>query len=220
MLTAAGKTALTNNPRSSGFPVWSPDGSRIAFMREVIFEGNSREELFVMNSDGTGEKGLSSPGFYSDAGPDWSPDGSRIVFFSNRNEGGSRTDVYVMNADGSAQTRLTADAPSSGEPAWSPDGTKIVYAGGFDVRTHRAEDIYVMNPDGTGKANLTNAQPEEINALPDWQPLPGPRRGDYKNAAQFCQADRDFLGDEAFGTKYGTNGNGANAFGKCVSQNA
>jgi hypothetical protein len=40
--------------------------------------------------------------------------------------------------------------------------------------------------------------------------------GDYKNAAQFCKAERDFLGDAAFTHKYG---GGANAHGKCVSQN-
>jgi hypothetical protein len=50
----------------------------------------------------------------------------------------------------------------------------------------------------------------------DWQPIPGPRRSDYKNAAQFCKAERDFFGDAAFTSKYG---GGANAHGKCVSQN-
>jgi hypothetical protein len=44
-----------------------------------------------------------------------------------------------------------------------------------------------------------------------------PRRSDYKNASKFCGAERDYLGAEAFAKRYGTNGNGANAFGKCVS---
>jgi len=38
-----------------------------------------------------------------------------------------------------------------------------------------------------------------------------------QNAAQTCQAERSKLGEDAFRAKYGTNGNGANAFGKCVS---
>jgi hypothetical protein len=38
-----------------------------------------------------------------------------------------------------------------------------------------------------------------------------------KNAAQECQAERTSLGDAAFAAKYGTNGDKANAFGKCVS---
>jgi hypothetical protein len=40
----------------------------------------------------------------------------------------------------------------------------------------------------------------------------------FKNAASFCRAQRAFLGESAFRQRYGTNGNGANAFGKCVSQ--
>jgi hypothetical protein len=37
-----------------------------------------------------------------------------------------------------------------------------------------------------------------------------------KNAAQACKAERD-LDEDAFAEKYGTNKNGKNAFGKCVS---
>jgi dienelactone hydrolase len=46
-----------------------------------------------------------------------------------------------------------------------------------------------------------------------------PVREDYKNASRFCKADRAFLGEDAFRQKYGTNRNGANAHGKCVSRN-
>ncbi|MGI8461846.1 MAG: hypothetical protein ACR2OC_09480 [Solirubrobacterales bacterium] len=37
------------------------------------------------------------------------------------------------------------------------------------------------------------------------------------NASQQCRAERKASGDEAFAAKYGTNANGRNAFGKCVS---
>jgi hypothetical protein len=46
-----------------------------------------------------------------------------------------------------------------------------------------------------------------------------PQRGDFPNAARFCAAQRSFLGDQAFGDRYGTNRNQANALGKCVSRN-
>ena len=49
-----------------------------------------------------------------------------------------------------------------------------------------------------------------------WQPIPGPQRSDYKNAAQFCKAERSFLGGDVFSQKYG---GGANAHGRCVTQN-
>jgi hypothetical protein len=38
-----------------------------------------------------------------------------------------------------------------------------------------------------------------------------------KNAAKACKAERATMGVPAFKEKYGTNGNKANAFGKCVS---
>jgi X-Pro dipeptidyl-peptidase (S15 family)/X-Pro dipeptidyl-peptidase C-terminal non-catalytic domain len=48
-------------------------------------------------------------------------------------------------------------------------------------------------------------------------PVREPQRSDFQNAAQFCLAQRDFLGEDAFASRYGTNKNKANALGKCVS---
>ena len=62
------------------------------------------------------------------------------------------------------------------------------------------------------RERITTDPADDFN--PDWQPLPEPKRVDFKNAAQFCKAERDFLGDAAFRAKYG---DGANAYGKCVS---
>lgn len=41
---------------------------------------------------------------------------------------------------------------------------------------------------------------------------------EFKNAAKECAAERSESGDEAFRKEYGTNVNGRNAFGKCVSR--
>jgi hypothetical protein len=40
------------------------------------------------------------------------------------------------------------------------------------------------------------------------------------NPAQTCKVEREEMGDEAFVEEYGENDNGANAFGKCVAQEA
>ena len=40
------------------------------------------------------------------------------------------------------------------------------------------------------------------------------------SAAKQCKAERERIGVQAFKTKYGTNKNKANAFGKCVSGNS
>ena len=94
---------------------------------------------------------------------------------------------------------------------WSPDGTQIAFVSDRDGN----REIYVMNANGTGQTRLTNNPAADNN--PDWQPIgAAPQRSDYRNSAQFCKAERNFSGDAAFTAKYG---GGANAYGKCVSQN-
>ena len=76
-----------------------------------------------------------------------------------------------------------------------------------------------MKTDGSGQHGLLGDCPL-LAVSPDWQPIPGPRRSDYKNAAAFCRAEREFFGEETFRARYASSTNGANAFGKCVGQNA
>src|SRR5207302_9070346 len=48
----------------------------------------------------------------------------------------------------------------------------------------------------------------------------GPSKQNKENAAKFCKALRKASGKDNFRALFGTNKNGKNAFGKCVSQNA
>jgi hypothetical protein len=117
---------------------------------------------------------------------------------------------------------LTTAIGADATPAWSPDGTQIAFVShrddpdrscGFNGHPPCQWAIYVMNADGSNPHRISALHSDGAFA-PDWQPLHGPQRSDYKNAAQFCKAERDFLGDAAFTKKYG---GGANAYGKCVS---
>jgi TolB protein len=195
----SGLTNLTNSPDDLDiWPDWSPDGTKVAFGK------NGR--LATMNPDGSGSALL--PGEPVGTAPSWSPDGRRLAY---QVFDGTDTEVFVISADGTGRTQLTDNAVDDISPAWSPDGRKIAFVSRRDGNA----EIYIMNADGSGQTRLTTDPVDNSN--PDWQPLPGPRREDYKNGAQFCKAERDFLGEEAFRKKYGTNGNGTNAHGKCVS---
>jgi Tol biopolymer transport system component len=195
-------TAVTKLTDGGSQPVWSPSGDQIAF--------TSGGQIHLIAPDGTGRQAL-TPGSF----PDWSPDGRRIVFEL-------AGEIHASNADGTGLVQLTNESPpdpttiSNQNPAWSPDGTQVAFAQvvcnyevGPDFCHH---SLATINTDGSGGRTT-----HPLGGLePDWQPLPPPepRRSDYKNAAQFCKALREFLGDADFRARYG---GGANAYGKCVS---
>jgi hypothetical protein len=149
------QTRLTNNPAYDISPVWSPDGSRIAF-----FNVENNGEIYVMNADGSNQTRLTNDPLY-DHSPIFSPDGTRIAFLSNRDKIDNGWDyndkIYVMNADGSSQTRLTntADNVYEAAPDWhaltSPSCPNPIDCAEFFVRQHY-RDFLNREPDPPGYA--------------------------------------------------------------------
>jgi Tol biopolymer transport system component len=137
-------------------PDWSPVGSRIVF-------GSGRDgnrEIYVMNSDGSGQTRLTSHGS-ADHSPTWSPDGARIAFVSERD---GNPEIYVMNADGSGLARLTTSPGADVDPDWSPDGMRIAFA---SERNGNSE-IYTMSVDGSAPTRLTVSS--ATDGQPAWSP--------------------------------------------------
>jgi Tol biopolymer transport system component len=67
-----GKTDLTNTMTVEELnPVWSPDGTRIAYVAQPE-EVGSNKDIFVMNADGSGQTNLTQSPSFED-GPDWLP---------------------------------------------------------------------------------------------------------------------------------------------------
>ena len=124
-------------------PSVSPDGTKIAFASNRADTTYGTLDIYVMNSDGTGEPGrLTSDGAYAyplakqSTNPVWSPDGSRIAYESTRDLSGN-SEIWVVNSNGSGGPINVSNDPSwDSDPAWSPDGTQITFtsrrAGGQD----------------------------------------------------------------------------------------
>lgn len=163
-----GLRQLTNNSSTTAVdskPVWSPNGTKIAFVRYPTAVGSTAiPKIFVINADGSGVRQLSDNNTSNhDVDPDWSPDSTKIVFERDNQGYDFQATVVMMNADGSNVKPLLP----GNDPAWSPDGTKIVYTG------LRNNGIYTMNPDGTGQTLIANLSGGKgtFEFAPDWQPL-------------------------------------------------
>ena len=163
-----GDHAVLANTLFSVEPRWSVN-NQLAFMS---YMNSSDLQIYVMNSDGTGLRQLTSTANNGD--PVWSPDGTRITFGSDR-EGGNKLNIFVMNADGSQLQQLTHfDVPyEAGDTNWSSDGRKITFE--YDISGMKQSDpnayaeVWTMNPDGTG-ATSTGMQCSDVGCAPRWQP--------------------------------------------------
>jgi len=172
---------LTDNAAWDGDARRSPDGTKIVFTSNRHDDGLDGTDIYVMNSNGTGQERLTfTYSGRSSADPSWSPDSQRIVFSSQL--GGtdcSADEIYVMDADGSNQTPLTDNEDDyecddgypdywDRNPSWSPDGTQIIFA----ATRGGNPGIYVMNADGTGQTQLTTVNfNDHISILtPSWSP--------------------------------------------------
>lgn len=121
-----------------GIPVWSPDGSRIAFSKSDP-DASGDSDLYVMDADGNDLRRLTDGLAYV---PSWSPDGTRLAFGGFDPET-LNADIYVIDVDGSDLTRLTDHPEDEYAPSFLPDG-RIVFTA---VRRGVASG-YVMNAGG------------------------------------------------------------------------
>jgi len=168
--TAPRQVTSPTPPLSDSAPSWSPDGTRIAFVR-----GNPccvARDIFVVNSDGSGEHFVRSNGI----SPTWSPDGTEIAF-----EVKTFSELWRMNADG---TNARREAVPDGfefdfeEPAWSPNGDAIAFGITSDVPydDHDGGYYIVRHSDlGIRYVDVPQPEPETHTTLPggsdpDWSP--------------------------------------------------
>jgi Tol biopolymer transport system component len=175
-LTASPSASPIITPTLTATPtVSTPNAGRIAFIsnRDDTSDEYDFNEVYVMNTDGTGQTRLTDHSWIVGSGygglgvqqvpPCWSPDGAKIAFTSVRLDytGG----ICVMNADGTGQTFL--DEPDDGwNLSWSPDGTKIAYD--TIIEAERGFDVFTVNAEGTNPVRLTCAVGHD--AAPDWSP--------------------------------------------------
>jgi Tol biopolymer transport system component len=168
---------LTHNDRSDYDPVWSPDGSQIAYEAHI----DLGIEICVMDSDGEDQHQLTYNGAVT-YDPVWSPDGGRILYSVHNR--GDNPGLHWMNSDGSGQEYLLAGAgsytydwgsygtdletellPVELSPLSESGGGVIAFASNRDTSTM---ELYAMNADGSDIRRLTKNFVDDI--APSWSP--------------------------------------------------
>jgi Tol biopolymer transport system component len=139
-------------------PVWSPDGSQIAFTGSYETFGrvytlpvpDPTQEVFPVSSVHGIIGGEAA----------WSPDGTKIAFAGASEAALNDTNVYVSPVDGSAAPQVIGHtAEEEHEPAWSPDGGLLAFA--------HLTTTWLSAPVESATASLL---PNGLGAEPAWSP--------------------------------------------------
>lgn len=129
-------TRITNT-KSNKDPIFSHDGSKIAFTNFEL--GSGGRKIYIINTDGSGLKRLTSipmnqsksmadDNFWEN-NPSFSPDDSKIVFTRGNPFGklfGGSNNVFIINIDGTEERSIYSGYASA--PYFSPDGKSILFS--------------------------------------------------------------------------------------------
>ncbi len=149
---------------------WSPDSKRLVFLDEVFRQSVT---MMVISADGAEPAGvLASPPAHWPSFPKWSPDGDKIMFISPAGKSagpGNAYNLWVMNSDGTGQTQLTQDISlAAGVPRWSPNGQWIVFTGTpYYEEPEPLTDLWLVNRNGSDLKRLTS---DAVEATNEWMP--------------------------------------------------
>ena len=150
-----GVTRLTDNLQQDLEPKFSPDGSKIAFIR--LDPVGSAYNVWLMNADGSGQQFLARARILQPASTTWSPDGTQLLV-----TGSSGLDNLDLNG---RWTRGRAVPNISTDPAWSPDGATIAFANLVATES----ELYSFPSQTAAMAALT-ATPDVFETNPAWSP--------------------------------------------------
>lgn len=142
-------------------PVWSPDGSVIAF----VSDRTGVPEIWAVRSSGGDPRQVTER--QTPKGQlDWSPDGRVIVYEEGT---GEAAELVALNVSTEVSHRLTENDIFDGQPAWSPDGEHIAFVTGRG-QAHR--EIRTMTLDRTVSEPIieSNADIFDLN----WQAVRPP----------------------------------------------
>jgi hypothetical protein len=143
----AGETALVQ-------PTWSPDGSRLAYVRINADEGGTESALVTSLADGS-RRTEASTGF-APFYLAWDPTSSRVAYLGSR--GASEIELGIVDVGDGGERAVPLDGGQPFYLSWGPRGDELLVHVGFD----RLDTLHL---DGT--LDTVDARPGAFRA-PVW----------------------------------------------------
>ena len=140
-------------------PVWSPDGTRIAY----ISDQGGEEEIWIASEDGSSKPiQLTTGGKAQRFGPSWSPDNSRIAFSDKDGK------LFVVRIADKNVTEVAHDRVGGriGDYTWAPIGNTLAWSMTDDDET--SSSVYVWQASDGKVHRVTASVFSEFN--PSWDP--------------------------------------------------
>jgi Tol biopolymer transport system component len=156
-------------------PVWSPDGTLIAYTGQPLNDPYSQTSSWVIAPDGTGEKEvIPSEGGWeiANVNPSWSPDGRSLLVHTGVAFEGEDTDIYIAERDAAGvwSRRVMVGGPTwDYHPSWSNAGTQFSFIRA--VEGSNPDEKYVLMVADADGSHVHPVSPVEIGfAAQCWSP--------------------------------------------------
>jgi len=169
---------LTESDEDEGFPVWSPDGTRIAFARH---QEDGTIDLWVMDDDGGSQRRVCDLGSVFLEGIAWHPDGRNIYLSRGYFDGPGNMGLKIVavsldgpeSQSGVGVERLWDRHFSYSSPDLTEDGERIAFSHYEGYAMPFRQDIYVgiLSSDGMSVRRIEQLTEEDGgDESPSWSP--------------------------------------------------